>query len=186
METLLNWLAPACIILGALLTASNLGNRITGVGFIALAAGSLAWMGLGLLGGPPSLIWQNIILALLNGFGVWRWLGREAQVEEGAKAAQEGSRTSQGESLFPASMLGKAAIQNDDGDVIGAAVDAMIGCGSGRVSYLVLSRCGIAGVAETLHRLDWHEMRIDGEQITAHISSPRQLPEMERDQWPSR
>ena len=186
METLLNWLAPACIILGALLTASNLGNRITGVGFIALAAGSLAWMGIGLIGGPPSLIWQNIILALLNGFGVWRWLGREAQVEEGAKAAQKASRKSQGESLFPASMLGRATVQDENGREVGTAVDAMIGCGSGRVSYLVVSQGGIAGVAETLHRLDWQEMRIDGEQITATFSSPRQLPQMERDQWPSR
>ena len=64
------------IILGALLTASNLGAKITGTGFIAFTLGSILWLAIGLVSGPSSLIWQNIILTLLNAFGIWRWLGR--------------------------------------------------------------------------------------------------------------
>ena len=186
MEVLLNWLAPACIILGALLTASNLGNRITGIGFIALATGSLAWMGIGLIGGPPSLVWQNIILALLNAFGVWRWLGRQAGVEEGARTAQQRSEALPAENLFPASLLTRAGISARDGQQLGTAVDAMIGCGSGRVSYVVVSEGGLAGVGETLRRLDWDRVEVDGGSFIAAVGRAGELGEVERDKWPGR
>lgn len=186
METLLDWVAPACIILGALLTASNLGNRITGFGFIALAAGSLAWMGIGLIGGPPSLVWQNIVLALLNAFGIWRWLGRQAGVEKGAKTAQQRSERLPQENLFPASLLGRAEILAADGSSLGTAVDAMIGCGSGRVCYLVVSQGGVAGVGETLRRLDWRRVEADGGKFSAHVRRSDDLQELQRDEWPGR
>ena len=44
MEEILNWIAPAATILAALMTASNLGARITGVGFIVFTVGSLCWL----------------------------------------------------------------------------------------------------------------------------------------------
>ena len=186
MESLLNWFAPAFIILGALLTASNLGNRITGYGFIAFTAGSLAWLGIGLIEGPFSLVWQNAVLVLLNGFGIWRWLGREAKMEEGGKTAQQTSEQARSESLFPASLLNRADVIGSNGERLGRAVDAMIGCQSGRLAYLVVSEGGVAGVGETLRRLDWKAVVVDGEMLAVRSSRLDDLPILERDNWPGR
>ena len=38
---------------------------------------------------------------------------------------------------------------------IGHCVDAMAGCASGSLSYVVVSQGGVAGVGETLRRLPW-------------------------------
>ena len=39
-------------------------------------------------GQESDLLWQNIILTALNLFGTWRWLGRQARIEDGGVAAQ--------------------------------------------------------------------------------------------------
>ena len=76
MEDILTWAAPAATIIAALMTASNLGAKITGAGFIVFTIGSLAWIGLGVASGNSALLWQNVVLTGLNLFGIWRWLGR--------------------------------------------------------------------------------------------------------------
>ena len=48
----------------------------------------------------PALVWTNGVLTLLNIFGVWRWLGRQARVEEGARAASDASEEMPGEALY--------------------------------------------------------------------------------------
>lgn len=186
MEQILTWLAPACIILGALLTASNLGPKVTGIGFIAFTAGSLGWLGIGLISGPGSLVWQNIILALLNGFGIWRWLGRERAVEKGGKTAHDRSEVSHGETLFPASMFSRAALVDGHAEELGKGVDAMIGCRSGRVEYLVVSQGGVAGVGETFRKVDWSKVRVESEQLVAADVDLERCPAIERGEWPGR
>ncbi len=42
MESILNWVAPIATIVAALMTASNLGAKITGAGFIVFTVGSIA------------------------------------------------------------------------------------------------------------------------------------------------
>jgi hypothetical protein len=81
MNDMLSWIATAATIGGALLTASNLGARITGAGFIVFLFGSLSWIGVSLMSGQQALLWTNIVLTFLNIFGIWRWLGRQASVE---------------------------------------------------------------------------------------------------------
>ncbi len=49
MNDMLSWFATAATICGVLLTASNLGTRITGTGFIVLLFGSLSWIGVSLM-----------------------------------------------------------------------------------------------------------------------------------------
>ena len=66
MDDIVSWLAPAATTLAALITASNLGSRITGYGFAIFTVGSLAWLAQGYLTGQPSLLWQNAILTVLN------------------------------------------------------------------------------------------------------------------------
>jgi hypothetical protein len=66
----ISWLATAATILAALMTASNLGARITGFGFGVFLIGSLAWTATGLMTGRPALTWTNVVLTVLNLFGM--------------------------------------------------------------------------------------------------------------------
>ena len=91
MEQTLSWIATAATIAAASITASNLGSRITGYGFIVFTVGSISWFAFGLLSGQPALVWTNAVLILLNIFGVWRWLGRQARIEDGARAGPKAS-----------------------------------------------------------------------------------------------
>jgi hypothetical protein len=126
-------------------------------------------------------------LALGNLFGIWRWLGRQARIEEGETVASERSRESPGETLFPVSLLSKAKLVTADGTVFGHGVDAMAGCANGAIRYLVVSEGGVAGVGETLRRLDWSGITIDGETIRCRLDSGSlcSLEPIEADQWPT-
>jgi len=183
MDNLLSWVATAATIGGALLTASNLGARITGTGFIVFLFGSLSWIGDSLTSGQEALLWTNIVLTFLNLFGIWRWLGRQAKVEEGGKAAAEASEHTPGEALFPVSLLSRATLAVG-GSEAGSCVDAMAGEKSGQIAYVIVTEGGVAGVGERLFKLPWRDARMDGE----HLMSDRAeaLEEVEKDEWPGR
>ena len=187
MTGFLSVAATLATIGGALLTASNLGARITGRGFIVFTVGSLAWLGLGLSTGQPALIWTNVAMTFLNLFGVWRWLGRQAKVEEGGKAASQASEARPGETLFPVSRLAKAKVFAG-GEEVGSCVDAMAGCGSGQLAYVVVSEGGVAGVGERLRKLPWDEARMEGDRLLSAGDQTRfcSLTEIARDEWPAR
>jgi hypothetical protein len=188
MESIAGWVAPVATTIAALMTASNLGSRITGYGFIVFTIGSIAWLMLGISTGQANLLWQNIILTALNLFGIWRWLGRQARIEDGGVAAQAQSAELAGETLFPASLLAKAKVVSGDGGELGSSVEAMLGCGSGRPRYLVVAEGGIAGVGETLRRVDWSEARVEGDRIATTLSAGdfARGDVLDRDAWPGR
>jgi hypothetical protein len=188
MAELISWIATAATITAAVMTASNLGSRITGYGFAVFTVGSIAWLFVGLTSGQQALVWTNAVLTGLNLFGVWRWLGRQAKIEEGASSAAEASGHSPGESLFPISLLSRAAIVETHGNVLGRCIDAMAGCSSGALRYVVASDGGVAGVGETLRRLEWRRARFEGERliVTLDERSFAALHPIERDQWPAR
>jgi hypothetical protein len=183
----LSWAATAATIGGAMLTASNLGARITGVGFVVFLAGSLSWLGVSMASGQQALMWTNIVLTFLNLFGIWRWLGRQASIEQGAKAAAEASEETPGEPLFPVSLLLRAPAFAG-GQQVGACVDAMAGDRSGQLAYVVVSEGGVAGVGERLRRVPWNEARIEGDRLL--VATDRRnfesLPELAKDEWPGR
>ena len=187
MTDTVSWIATAATILAACLTASNLGARITGYGFVVFTIGSIAWLTFGALSGQQALLWTNIVMTFLNLFGVWRWLGRQARVEEGAHAASAASEEDRGETLFPASLLTSARVRCGEDDV-GTCVDAMAGCGSGRVAYVVVSEGGLAGVGETLRRVPWSHASIDGDALVLTLDRRRfsALETVSRDEWPAR
>ena len=56
MDQIASWVATIATIIAACMTASNLGSRITGYGFIVFTIGSIAWLALGLLTGQPALV----------------------------------------------------------------------------------------------------------------------------------
>jgi hypothetical protein len=184
MADIIQWVATAATILAALVTASNLGARITGYGFGIFLIGSLAWIATAVATNQPALLWTNAVLTALNIFGMWRWLGRQAKVEEGAGAAAQASHDTPGENLFPVSLLTRGPVRTGSAKA-GSCVDAMAGASSGRLAYVVFTDGGVAGVGETLRRADWDKVRIEGEIVTVEGDAAA-FPEVERDQWPGR
>ena len=187
MTDTISWVATVATIVAASMTAANLGSRITGYGFCMFLIGSLAWLAAGVITDQPALTWTNIVLTGLNVFGIWRWLGRQSKVEEGARAASQASEQTPGEALFPVSLLTHAPVTSGGGER-GRCIDAMAGCTSGRLSYVVVSQGGIAGVGETLRRLPWVKAMSDGEAVLASMDPAafERLDVLARDQWPAR
>jgi hypothetical protein len=185
MAETISWIATIATIVAASITASNLGSRITGYGFGIFTIGALCWIAVGALSHQPALMWTNIVLTALDLFGVWRWLGRQAQVEEGARSAAEASERVPGETLFPISLLSRATVLNGTTE-LGRCVDAMAGCSSGRLDYVVVSHGGVAGVGETLRRLPWNDARVEGEAVAVALGAGRfaKLQELPREEWP--
>ena len=186
MDNLASWIATAATILAACLTASNLGSRITGYGFIIFTVGSIAWFAVGYLTGQPALIWTNAVMTLLNLFGVYRWLGRQAKLEEGASKAAEASASAPGENLFPASSLTASRLLGRGGEPLGNTVDAMLSCDGGKLRYLVVAKGGVAGVGETFRRVDWHFAGVKEGAVKTDMSPEQfdRLPELQKDNWP--
>jgi hypothetical protein len=75
--------AAAITIIAATMVAANLNARITVCGFAIFTVASIAWIADGVLEGKASLVVQNVVLLLINGLGVWRWLPRAGK-EAGA------------------------------------------------------------------------------------------------------
>jgi hypothetical protein len=187
MENSLSWIATAATIAAASITASNLGTRITGYGFIVFTVGSIAWLGFGLMSGQPALVSTNAVLTLLNLFGIWRWLGRQARIEDGSRAAARASHRAPGEDLFPVSLMTRAKVRSASTE-LGSCVDAMAGCRSGRIAYVMVSEGGIAGAGETLRRLPWSGLRVEDDEVITDLDPARfcRLEPVPNDQWPSR
>jgi hypothetical protein len=188
MTDWISWAATAATIAAACMTASNLGARITGYGFAVFTVGSLCWLAFGLTTDQRALVWTNIVLTGLNLFGVWRWLGRQAKVEDGAATAAERSTELPGENLFPASLLSSAPVRGPRGHDLGQCAEAMIGCTSGRIRYLVMGSGGLAGAGESFRRLEWRDAKVEDGTVRVALG-PREvdkLPELAKDDWPGR
>jgi len=188
MEEIAIWVAPIATTIAALMTASNLGSRVTGYGFVVFTVGSLAWLTLGIVTGQANLLWQNVALTALNLFGIWRWLGRQAKIEDGGVAAHAQSSDLSSETLFPASLFTKAKVVGAGGEELGSSVEAMLGCSSGRPSYLVAADGGVAGIGETLRRIEWRDAHVEGDCVVTSLSTAdfQRHEELSRDQWPGR
>lgn len=188
METILTWVAPIATIIAALMTASNLGAKITGTGFIVFTVGSLAWLTLGVIRDDQALLWMNLVLTVLNLFGIWRWLGRQAKFEDGGQHAAEVSAARPTETLFPLSLATKATVTGPGGTELGRSVDAMAGCASGSIAYLVVAEGGVGGVGEKLRRIDWNDVTVDRDTIyvTLDQAAFQRLVPLEKDKWPAR
>jgi hypothetical protein len=169
MEEISSWVAPIATAIAACMTAANLGSRVTGWGFVVFTIGSIAWTTYGAVTGQTNLVWQNIFLTLVNLVGIWRWLGRQARLDDGAKAASERSEAQPGPTLFPVSTFTSAQLVTADGEVIGTSVDAMIGCEDGRIAYLVAGKGGVGGLGETLYALPWDKVALKPGKIVAKL-----------------
>lgn len=186
MEEISSWLAPIATAIAACMTAANLGSRVTGWGFVVFTVGSIGWTTYGALTGQTNLVWQNLFLTAVNLVGIWRWLGRQARLDDGAQAASRKSETRPGPTLFPVSTFTSAELVGADGGRIGSAVDAMLRCDSGRLDYLVVGKGGVGGIGETLYALPWDQVRLEAGRIVTRLSERQlnALQPVDPEDWP--
>jgi hypothetical protein len=188
MNAILDWFAPAATIIAAMMTAANLGARITGWGFVVFLLASSAWTAIGLGSGQGSLVYANGFLIIVNAIGVWRWLGRQASYEAGAARATDRSEQAKTDTLFSFAALVGADLIDGKGNTIGGIVDIM---GNGRtddVAYVVVREGGIGGIGERLHavaadRFDFAADKPVADFDAAYLAG---LEPLEPDRWPTR
>ena len=188
MENFADWGASVATILAALMTAANLGARVTGWGFAMFALGSAAWITADLTGGEPSpsLLVTHCVLLVVNLFGVWRWLGRQRRYEDSSEHASERSRWAQVPTLFSAGSLIGATVRGSHGGTQGTVVDAMLKCDDKHMAYVVTSEGGIGGAGETLRAVPPEHLRFEKNDVVCDLSEEewRRLPPIENDRWP--
>jgi len=180
------WIAPAATMIAAMMTAANLGARVTGWGFVVFCIGSVAWTTVGLTSGQTNLVLSNAFLTVVNLVGIWRWLGRQASYEKGSSAAADASARHAVPSLYAAGNVVGAKLTGPRGEAVGAIVDAMLGCGDNAIAYVVVSTGGVGGVGETLHALKPAELMFgkDGVQTQLTADAIRERPAIEAGHWP--
>lgn len=174
-------------MIAAMMTAANLGARVTGWGFVVFTVGSIAWSLVGVSTGQTNLLATNAFLTLVNLVGVWRWLGRQRAYEDGGKSAKEASRRSPYPTLFTATGIAGMPVQASDGETVGRAVEALVTCETGRVSYVVVSSGGLGGIAETLHAVARGDVEFACDSLTLRGDSAwfAALPPLGDGDWPA-
>lgn len=187
MEQIAGWVAPAATMIAAIMTASNLGARVTGWGFVVFTVGSLAWVVVAVSTDQQNLLWTNGFLLLVNAVGIWRWLGRQARYEDGSKAAEAKSAERRVPTLFSMASIPGRKLAGPDGEPLGLLVDGMMRCSDGGLAYVVVSEGGVAGVGERLHALKLDEVQFTDEGVRCRLDREalaRTRP-LTSDAWPA-
>ena len=170
MEDIAGWIALAATCIAALMTAANLGARVTGWGFVVFTVGAAAWIVVGAVTHQTQLLWSNIFLGLVDLFGIWRWLGRRARFSDTSKTEEQRSEEGDGQNLFSLAGLDGMPVKGADGKVIGHAVDALAACSGGQIDTVIVREGGVAGVGETLRRLPWRQARVRSEALETDLN----------------
>lgn len=187
MIELAGWIAPAATMIAAMMTAANLGARVTGWGFVLFSVGAVAWVMVAIGSGQQNLLWSNAFLLLVDLVGIWRWLGRKARYDAGAEAARARSERAAAPTLFALGKLEGTAVIGRDGQPFATVVEAMARCDQGRIVYLVVREGGIAGVGERLYALGWDEVAMTGDGVTSAVDAATiaQRPTLDPTRWPA-
>jgi len=188
MEAIAGWVAPPATMIAAVMTAANLGARVTGWGFAVFVIGSISWSIVGITSGQSNLLWTNGFLTLVNVIGVWRWLGRQAKYDDGGAAAARRSARARVPTLFSTGALVGSKVAGSDGETIGTIVDAMARCEGAALAYVVVSEGGVGGVGERLHALDPTMLVFGHDGVSAPLDAGQlaNLPALDPDHWPER
>jgi hypothetical protein len=187
MIAIAGWIAPIATIIAAMMTAANLGARVTGWGFAVFVLGSICWTTVGIATGQGNLIASNGFLTLVNIIGVWRWLGRQSSYEDGGKSAEKASRRASAPTLFTATGIAGMAVTDRAGGTLGKAVEALIECTTGEVSYLVVATDSAAGIRQRLRAVPRAcvEFHCDKLRIDMLDSEFAALPVLAEGNWPA-
>lgn len=165
MTELAGWIAPIATMIAAMMTAANLGARMTGWGFVVFTAGSIGWSIVGLSSGQTNLVATNGFLTLVNAVGIWRWLGRQRAYEDGGASAKAASRRSASTRLFTATGLGSMPVVDSTGEPVGQTVEALITCETAKIAYVVVASGGVGGIDETLRAVAHQDLRFGCDRI---------------------
>ena len=185
--TLAGWIAPAATMIAAMMTAANLGARVTGWGFVVFTIGAIAWIVTAIATGQQNLLVANVFLLVVDVIGVWRWLGRQARYADGAQVAEKDSIAQGSPDLFAVVELEGHPVFGRDGIAIGTVVDAMATCADGQIRYVVVREGGIGGVGERLHALDWRAISVDEQGLRSEYDQGTLAarPIIEAGNWPT-
>jgi hypothetical protein len=172
-------------MIAAMMTAANLGARITGWGFVVFTVGSVCWSVVGIGAGQTNLVATNIFLTLVNLIGIWRWLGRQRAYEDGAKAATEASRRSSAPSLFTATGIAGMPAVDAKGEALGSSVEALIETASGNISYVVIAS---GGLNERLRAVPRDRILFGCDRLVVDLAQKdfEALPVLAPGDWPDR
>jgi sporulation protein YlmC with PRC-barrel domain len=187
MISLVGWLATIATMIAAMMTASNLGARVTGWGFVVFSISSVCWTTLGYATGQTALVATNGFLMLTNLVGIWRWLGQQTKYEDGGRSAETASQRSDTPNLFTATGLIGMAVDDTSGMNLGRVVEALIECSTGRINYVVISDERYAGLEETLRAVPLESLRIGYTRMTLLLDGPSFLsqPGLKSRDWPA-
>ncbi len=187
MGDIAGWIAPVATMIAAIMTAANLGSRITGWGFVVFTVGSVSWSLVGIATGQDNLLLTNGFLTIVNLVGVWRWLGRQAKIEDGSDRAARRSSAANVPTLFSGAALPGSPVLADDGTKLGTIVDVMSECDTGAIAYAVVSDGGLGGMDEVLRAVTGERLQFCHRKITTTLSTAafRKLPALEPDDWPA-
>ena len=180
------WIAPIATMIAAMMTAANLGSRVTGWGFVVFTIGAIAWCTVAIASGQQNLLWSNAFLLVVDIVGIWRWLGRQARYDDGGHAAASRSARAKVPSLFAMGSVTGATLTGRDGEKLGSVVDGMMRCQGSALAYVVVSEGGVGGVGERLHALDPASLRFSEEGVSCDLTPDalRALPELDQRAWP--
>ena len=185
----LDWIAVTATIVAALITAANLGARVTGSGFVMYTLASAIWIATGVMNDfePLSVVVMHGVLVFINLFGVWRWLGRERRYEDSREHAHKRSQWARVPTLFSAGSMIGATVAGRGKDSLGTIVDAMFNSEEKRVAYVVISEGGVAGAGETLRAVPPEHLKFEDGTITCDLAETdwHALPPIENDHWPT-
>ena len=187
LADLAGWIAPAATMIAAMMTAANLGARVTGWGFVVFTVGSIGWIAVAVATGQNNLLLSNGFLTLVNLVGIWRWLGRQVRYEQGGRGATQRSAAARVPTLFATGGIAGAPLIGRDDVALGRVVEAMMRCDGAALAYVVVSEGGVAGVGERLHALDPAELRFGADGVRADLS-PGDLARrkaLDAENWPA-
>jgi len=181
------WIAPIATMIAAMMTAANLGARVTGWGFVVFTLGSVCWAWVGIRSGQSNLLATNLFLTLVNLVGIWRWLGRQRVYEDGGKSAEARSQRSSAPNLFTATGIAGMAVVDADRVALGKAVEALIECASGELSYVVVATHGLGGLDEKLRAVSRDLIRFESNRLVLDMprSAFNALPPLADGDWPA-
>ena len=155
MQEIAGWVAPVATMIAAMMTAANLGSRVTGWGFVVFLVGAVAWSIVAVATDQSNLLWSNVFLGLVDIVGIWRWLGRRARLEDGADKALAVSARLNVPTLFPTRLIEGGSVRDRRGITVGRSVGAMAERDSGQLAYLVVQEGAVADLGGRHIAMPW-------------------------------
>jgi len=187
LADLAGWIAPIATMIAAMMTAANLGARVTGWGFVVFTVGSIGWSIVGLSSGQTNLVATNGFLTLVNAVGIWRWLGRQRAYEDGGASAKTASRGSAAASLFTATGLGSMPVVDSAGETVGKSVEALMACDSAEIAYVVVASGGLGGIDEELRAVARKDLKFGCDRLDLALTAEEfaRLAPLAPGDWPA-